>query len=268
VGVLFALCYQLVEFVVISGDALTGVVDPGGAICVHMFAAYWGIGVALVLRERRLVTAEYKWTTHSIGLVWIATTTLWLFWPSFVTLYYLGDVAVRAQVACIMGGAGSIVSEFLTESMLKKGVVNTVVFAYAMLGGCVGVSSAVFIVGPWGALLIGLICGVLSDLSFNFLDPLVPNILGIKDVMGVHNLHGVSGWASVICGSIGCRVKGFEGGWTFAGALIAVVMALALGAISGIALRFLNCAPVADENLLCDRAFFEFPDDGGDEPRP
>jgi ammonium transporter Rh len=258
-GVIFALSFHLVEILVISGDVLIGVVDPGGAICVHMFAAYWGLGVAMVIRDKRLLAANLDYTTHSIGWVWLATSTLWLFWPSFVTLFYKGELAVEGQVACIMAGLGSFISAFITESIIRRGTINTLVFAYALLGGCIGVSSALFICGPWGGLLIGSISGIVSELSFNFLDLPLGRLLGIKDVTGVHNLHGVCSWVSVICGAISCKVKGFEGGWTFVGGLIGFGVACLTGAICGVILRLTRCT-IPDDELLMDKAYFDFPD--------
>lgn len=260
-GIFFAMSYYIVDYIVVSGDVMKGVVDPGGAIPVHMFAAYWGIGVALTLREKRVCGYEPRFTTHSVNWAWLASAVLWVLWPSFVTVFWTGDAAQEGSNVCIMGGLGSMISGYLAEYIFKKGKLDPLVYAYTLLAGCIGISSSMFIVGPWGGLLIGVISGVVSEASFNFLHGPLTRKLGINDVMGVHNLHGVCSWVSVICGMISCYCKGHEGVWTFLSGLISFGVALFTGAILGVILKFTKFGEIPNADLMNDRADFVFPEE-------
>lgn len=258
VGIFFGASYWLVEWVVLSGDVISGVVDPGGAITVHMFAAYWGLAVASVIREKRVCGAEFKYTTHSVNWVWLASVVLWILWPSFVTAYWTAEVATIGMAACLMAGLGSIVSAFILESLLKKPKFDPVIYTFALLGGCIGISCALFLVGPWWAFLIGVISGVVSVLSFHFLHPVFTRLLGINDIMGVHNLHGVCSWVSVVSGLIACYVKDFPGIWTLYGALISFGIAICTGLVLGVILRITNLGAIPSDELMNDHADFVF----------
>lgn len=266
VGIFFACSYYLVDYLIVSGRVILGVIDPGGAIPVHMFAAYWGLAVACVIREKRVCGVEHKYTTHSVNWVWLATTILWIMWPSFVTAFWTDAEGSRGMANCLMSGLGSMISAFFAESIIKRGRMDPIIYAVALLGGCVGISCALFIVNEWGALLIGLISGIVSVLSFNFLHPALTRLLGINDVMGVHNLHGVCSWVAVFCGLISCYVKDFEGVWTFVGALISFGIAIISGLILGLVLRFTKFGEIPNEELMNDEADFIFVNaEGGGE---
>lgn len=185
VGVIFSLGFYLVDYLIISEKVVKGCVDPGGAIAVHMFACYFGFGVALAVRERRIVGVEPKFTTHSINWLWLAVTLLYVLWPSFTSIFWSGKAAWEDVITTYMAGLGSIISAFFTELACKKGKkIDALIYAVALLGGCVGISTSLFIVGPWGGLLVGVISGIVSVLSFNYLHPFLQRKLGIADVMG------------------------------------------------------------------------------------
>lgn len=262
VGIFFGASYYLIEWLVVSGEVIRGVVDPGGAISVHMFAAYWGLGVAMAIREKRVCGIENVYTTHSVNWLWLATTVLFILWPSFVTVFWTGEAGTAGMGACLMSGLGSMISAFVAESIIKKGKLDPIIYAVALLGGCVGISCALFLVGLWGALLIGIISGIVSVCSFNFLHPALTHFLGINDVMGVHNLHGVCSWVAVFCGMITLYVEGFAGVWTFVGALISFGIALITGLILGLVLRCTRFGEIPSEELMNDHADFVFIDGG------
>ena len=86
VGILFAPVFCLVELFM-EGKVIDSIVamDPGGSILVHMCAAYFGVGVAIGIREKRAFNEPMYTTTHSVSFVWLASMLLWVLWPSFVT---------------------------------------------------------------------------------------------------------------------------------------------------------------------------------------
>lgn len=202
VGVLFAPVYCLVEWIManvtIAGELAT---DPGGSILVHMCAAYFGLGVALAIRDKRAFDEPMYTTTHSVTFVWLASMLLWMLWPSFVTSLLPADQVTWGTITCYMAGVGSIISTYFVCSAVQ-GKINSLVFTYAMLCGPVAIGAPLLSVGPWGALLIGLIAGAVSSLCFIYLQPWFTRKIGAMDIMGVHNLHGIGGWMGAIFVSI------------------------------------------------------------------
>ncbi len=202
VGVLFAPVYYMVEWLCIYFGGImlgngNGVMDPGGAILVHMCAAYFGLGVIMTLREKRSFDEPMYSTTHSITFAWIASMLLFMLWPSFVTAFLAPEDVGIATAVCYMAGMGSIISAFITGMILDKKI-NPGIYAFALLAGCVSMSPVMLIVNPFVAFIIGMIAGVISFLCFKYLQPWLCGKLGALDVMGVHNLHGMAGWFGVI----------------------------------------------------------------------
>lgn len=233
IGVGFAIFYSLLEWMLgnveIAGELAT---DPGGSILVHMFAAYFGIGVALGIQEKRAFDEDYSTTKHSVTFVWMASMLLWMLWPSFVTSLVSPEDITWGMITCYMAGLGSILSTYFVCNAVQ-GKINSLVFTYAMLGGPVAIGAPLLSVGPWGALVIGLVAGALSTLCFIYLQPWFTRKIGVYDVMGVHNLHGMCGWlgAITVCICVGSIAS-------FGMAVFACVLALVSGAVIGVIVRF------------------------------
>lgn len=234
VGFGFAIVYALVEWVLgnveIGGNLAT---DPGGSILVHMCAAYFGLGVCIAIQEKRAFDEPMTVTTHSVSFVWLASMLLWVLWPSFVTSLIGNQSDINHGImTCFMAGAGSIISAYAVCMICQKKV-NALTFTYAMLCGPVAIGAPLLSVGPWGALFIGVVAGIVSALCFIYLQPVFCKRIGVLDVMGVHNLHGIGGWmgaifATIIIGTIA----------TLALAVIVFVIALVGGLIVGVIVRF------------------------------
>lgn len=243
VGVGFGIVYSLIQWLMgsvqIMGEFAT---DPGGSILVHMCAAYFGIGVALGIRDKRAFDEPMYTTTHSVTFVWLASMLLWMLWPSFVTSLLPPDQVTWGTITCYMSGIGSIISTYFVCSAVQ-GKINCLIFTYAMLCGPVAIGAPLLSVGPWGALLIGLIAGAISTLCFIYLQPWFCSKIGVLDIMGVHNLHGVGGWlgaiiVSLIVGSIA----------SIGIAVIVVCITLVTGAIMGLIVRFTR----GEMDAICD----------------
>ena len=106
----------------------------------------------------------------------------------------------------------------------KDRKVNPLVYICGMLTGLVASSSTLLLAGPWTSLAIGALAGICCPLAINYLQGWLAEKLGVLDVMGVHSLHGIGGWISLLTGAI------------MAGNLIniwAALITLALGIVSG-----------------------------------
>ena len=233
VGFAFAPAYALIEWVMGNVEVLGGfATDPGGSMLVHMCAAYFGLGVAIAIRSKEAFKEPMYTTTHSVTFVWLASMVLWVLWPAFVSSLVPMDHVAWATITCYMAGVGSILSTYAICQILQKKV-NPLIYTYAMLAGPVAIGSPLLSVGPWEALLIGIVAGAVSALAFIYLQPWLCGKLGVLDVMGVHNLHGIGGWVGVFASVIvlGSIVN-------LGMALVVLVIALCTGAVTGLIVRF------------------------------
>jgi ammonium transporter Rh len=245
-GIAFAVVYVAVEWLVCNLSLFdTYTTDPGGSIMVHMCAAYFGLGVCLALRVKEAFNEPMYTTTHSVSFVWLASMVLWVLWPTFVCgLLPMEDFA-WGTMTCYMAGLGSVVSAYVVCMVCQKKV-NPLTYTYAMLAGPVAIGAPLLSVGPWGALLIGIVAGIVSALCFIYLQPRLCNKLGVLDVMGVHNLHGMAGWTGAIACAVVLLIAGDTAG-AGANVVMAVIVfavALAGGAITGIIIRLTKGKPM------------------------
>ncbi|MBR7153384.1 MAG: ammonium transporter [Candidatus Methanomethylophilaceae archaeon] len=253
VGVLFAFVYYVVQYYIMGSvcESIFGefATDPGGSVLVHMCAAYFGLGVALGIREKRAFNEPMYTTTHSVTFVWLASMLLWMLWPSFVTSLLDPSQITWGTITCYMAGMGSLISTYIV-CVAIQGKVNPLIYTYAMLCGPVAIGAPLLSVGPWGALLIGLIAGAVSALCFIYLQPWLCSKLGVLDVMGVHNLHGVGGWMGALFVSI------VVGSFTTLGvAVLVFAFTLITGFVVGFIVKMTR-GEMADEELIDDDVDF------------
>jgi ammonium transporter Rh len=90
------------------------VTDPGGGILVHHYAAYWGLGAALGIREKRAFKEPMLTSKQSMTFAWLAAMLLFILWPSFVTSLLPLAQNNQAMINCYFSGFGSIISAYLT----------------------------------------------------------------------------------------------------------------------------------------------------------
>lgn len=254
-GALFTPLFMLLEVILwqwlpgITGGEVT---DPGGGILVHQFAAYFGLGVALGIREKRAFEEPMLTSKQSVAFVWLATMLLFILWPSFVTALLPLEVNTQVMINCYLSGFGSIIAAYLTcVAVSKKKKVNPLVYTYAMLAGPVASSSTLLLAHPWVSMLIGVVAGVLCTLAFTFLNAWLCKKLKVLDVMGVHNLHGIGGWISLLTGAMlaGNAINVLAG-------VVTLVLGIVGGCIIGLILRGTR-GKLLTEQLFSDESVFE-----------
>ena len=229
-AILFVPAYMFNEWFMFSG--LEGVLDAGGSILVHIFAAYWGLGVILGLRNKAVNDVPMKTSVHSVSFVWLASMLLLVLWPSFVTALLPPEEILPAMLVCYLALVASCLSTYLTSYILKREI-DPLVYTYAILAGGVAIGANVNVVGPMVGYIIGFLAGIISTLCFYFVHDWLHKRLGVLDSMGVHNLHGVPGIfgglaAMVVAGAPLAQL------WAVLGA---IAIALITGAITGLILR-------------------------------
>src|SRR5699024_549779 len=106
VGVLFVPSYMFLEWFLF--EFLDGAVDAGGSILVHMFAAYWGFGVILGLRNKAVNDEPANTRVHSVSFVWLASMLLMLLLYAFVTALLPPEDVIGGMVNTYLAIVASI----------------------------------------------------------------------------------------------------------------------------------------------------------------
>lgn len=229
-GVLFVPAYMVNEWFIF--EYLDGVLDSGGSILVHMFAAYWGWGVILGLRNKAVVAEPMRTSTHSVSFVWLASMLLFVLWPSFVTALLPPDQVIPGMINTYLALMASTLSAYILMYVLRRKI-DPLAYTYAILAGGVAIGATVDLASPWQAWVIGAIGGVVSTLSFLYLNDWLVRKTGVLDTMGVHNLHGTPG----VFGALAAIVVAGAPPAQWAAIAGTFVIAMVTGVITGLVLR-------------------------------
>jgi ammonium transporter Rh len=164
--------------------------------CNYQFGAYFGLAVSRVLGEPKgRCRANADPSVVSDVLCLIGTTLLWVYWPSFVGATETGNPATEhlCIIHTVLALFGSTVATFCFSSRWTEGGrFDPVHIANATLAGGVAVgASARLQLTPGGALLLGVLAGVLSTFGYAYVTPFCEDYLKTYDTCGVHNLHGL-----------------------------------------------------------------------------
>lgn len=179
----FNKCFVLKQY---ADTPLIG--DCGGTIIIHVFGAYFGLCAAKVLgppATRALNESNYVSDLFSL----VGTVFLWLFWPSFVAGGLpSGPQQTTALINTVLALLASSVAAFGLTPLLMDGKIGTVPIQNATLAGGVAIGATANLVGPFGAVVVGGLAGLLSTWGF-VKSPFFGNV----DTCGISNLHGMPG---------------------------------------------------------------------------
>ncbi|CAF99542.1 unnamed protein product, partial [Tetraodon nigroviridis] len=261
--------------------------DAGGSMVIHAFGGYYGLAISWVLyrpnlhQSKRLNGSVY----HSDVFAMIGTLFLWMFWPSFNSaITDHGDGQHRAAINTYLGLASCVLTTVAISSMHdKRGRLDMVHIQNATLAGGVALGTAAeFMITPYGALIVGFCCGIISTFGYIFVTPFLEKRLKLQDTCGIHNLHAVPGMLGGFVGAIVAatanesiyskeglintfdlegkyadRSLGTQGGFQAAGTCVAIAFGLVGGAIVGFILKFPIWGDPADDNCFDDEAYWE-----------
>ncbi|TKS70093.1 C 2 FRhcg2 Rhesus blood group family type [Collichthys lucidus] len=231
--------FAVEEYIILS---LLHCRDAGGSMVIHAFGGYYGLAISWVLyrpnlhQSKRLNGSVY----HSDVFAMIGTLFLWMFWPSFNSaITDHGDGQHRAAINTYLALASSVLTTVAISSMSKKGgKVDMVHIQNATLAGGVAMGTAAeFMITPYGSLIVGFCCGIISTFGY-----LLINTFDFE-------------------GSFANRSVGTQGGFQAAGCCVAIAFGLVGGAIVGLILRFPIWGDPADDNCFDDEVYWEVPED-------
>ncbi|XP_062403340.1 ammonium transporter Rh type C-like 2 [Sardina pilchardus] len=265
--------------------------DAGGSMVIHTFGGYYGLSISWVLyrpnleQSKRLNASVY----HSDVFAMIGTLFLWMFWPSFNSaITDHGDGQHRAAINTYLSLASTVLTTFAISSLFQKtGKVDMVHIQNSTLAGGVAVGTAAeFMLMPYGSLIVGFCCGVISTLGYIFLTPFMERKLKIQDTCGIHNLHAMPGVIGGIVGAITAAAASTEvygkeglintfdfegpfegrsptvqGGHQAAALCVSIVFGIGGGIFVGCILKLPIWGDVADEHCFDDEFYWEVPEE-------
>merc|ERR1719267_541384 len=163
------------------GAGILSAVDMGGSIFVHTFGAYFGLAMSWVITRSKIDKATKEETTHpkngsdktSDTFAMIGTIFLWMFWPSFNGALATETQQHRVIINTVLALTASCMITFAMSAIMRHDKkFDMVDIQNATLAGGVAVGSASdLVIGPWGAILLGCIGGVVSVLGYTRLQP-------------------------------------------------------------------------------------------------
>merc|ERR550532_2348825 len=226
------------------------IVDCGGTMGIHMFGAYFELAALKVIGLPKNLDKEKSSTVSDVFSL-IGTTFLWLYWPSFVAAE-IKPGTVESEIALtntVLALLGSTIATFIVSAGLSGRMLRPVDIQNATLAGgvCIG-ATANLNLGPFGAVFIGCMAGLLSTFGFCKVQETLLEKLDLHDSCGIHNLHGMP---SVLGGVIsvvvplflaeenGARKPG-EPGKQALGVMGTLVVSIVTGAITGLVMKALK----------------------------
>ena len=166
-----------------------GALDFAGGTVVHINAAIAGLVGAYVI-GKRIGYGKESMAPHSLTLTMVGASMLWVGWFGFNAGSALeaGGTAALALVNTLLATAAATLSWSFGEWM-GKGKPSMLGAASGAVSGLVAITPAAGFVGVMGALVIGLLAGVICLWGVNGLK----RLLGADDSLDVFGVHGVGG---------------------------------------------------------------------------
>jgi len=176
--------------------ALRGFNDFAGSAAVHAMGGFSALAAAIVLGPRIGKYSQNGETNtipgHNLPLASIGAFILWFGWFGFNPGSTLGAVGNWELIGSVIlntflaSAAGGISTMFYTY--FSYGKIDITMVINGILAGLVSITAGCNVVGPFSAILIGLIAGVVVDLAVVLFDR-----LKVDDPVGAIAVHGING---------------------------------------------------------------------------
>ncbi|MDP1690609.1 MAG: ammonium transporter [Burkholderiaceae bacterium] len=166
-----------------------GALDFAGGTVVHINAATAGL-VGAYMIGKRVGYGKESMTPHSLTLTMVGAAMLWVGWFGFNAGSNLeaNGTAALAFINTIVATAAATLAWAAGEALMK-GKASMLGAASGAVSGLVAITPACGFVGVGGALVIGLLAGIVCLWGVNGLK----RLLGADDSLDVFGVHGVGG---------------------------------------------------------------------------
>ncbi len=177
-----------------------GFVDFAGSTVVHSVGGWVALAGALMLGPR-IGRFDEKGQVqdipgHNLVLATLGVFLLWFGWFGFnggSTLSVNEDVPL-ILVNTNLSAAASGLTVLLISLVLDKGKVNILKVLNGVLGGLVGITAGCQVLGPWGAIITGVVSGIILYSA----EHILLHWMRVDDPIGAISVHGVCGvWGTL-----------------------------------------------------------------------
>lgn len=202
-----------------------GFKDFAGSAVVHAFGGFAALACVIILGPRRgkyLPGGKIRPILgHSMPLATIGVFLLFLGWFGFnggsVLSADPGPLGLVITTTALAACAGALASIFVSWIVIKKPDLTMALNGF--LAGLVGITACADIVTVGGAMILGLIAGIIVVFSILFFDK-----IKIDDPVGAISVHGICGiWGILSCAIFEYVPEGGEKQFFFFDQLIGVV---------------------------------------------
>ena len=172
-----------------NGDAKIPAIDFAGGTVVHMSSGWSALILCLIL-GKRVGFGRDKMAPHSMVLCMVGTGMLWVGWYGFNagSAVAADGVAANAFMTTTLATAVAAFTWGAIERIFR-GHASILGFCSGAVAGLVVITPACGFVGPMGALVIGLLAGIICLWGVNGLK----RMIGADDSLDVFGVHGVGG---------------------------------------------------------------------------
>ncbi|MDB4042997.1 ammonium transporter [Gammaproteobacteria bacterium] len=191
-----------------------GVIDFAGGLVVHATCGVGALVAAMMLGPRKGFPSGAL-VPHNRPMVVMGAAMLWVGWFGFnggSAVAADSNAAMAILVTHISAAVGALT--WMTVEWIKTGKPTVVGIATGMVAGLATITPASGTVGPQGALLIGLLAGLVCF----YATQMIKGYFKIDDSLDVFPVHGVGGILGILMiaflgksdGFLGAGASGFD----------------------------------------------------------
>ncbi|RKO90771.1 ammonium transporter AmtB-like domain-containing protein, partial [Blyttiomyces helicus] len=159
--------------------------DFAGGGPVHIASGFAGLAYCIKLGKRRHLVHK----AHNMSNVFLGTALLWFGWFGFnggSAVAATPRAAMAAFVTTIAAACGAL--SWAMWDYVHTGKISGLGYCSGAVAGLVAITPASGYVAPWASIIIGVLAGVVCNLSCN-----IKNLFGLDDTLDAWGVHGIGG---------------------------------------------------------------------------
>ncbi|MDB5046966.1 MAG: ammonium transporter [Fibrobacteres bacterium] len=236
-------------------------IDFAGGTVVHMSSG-WSALVLCIILGKRVGFGQRTFAPHSLVMTMVGTGMLWVGWYGFNagSAVAADGVAANAFMTTTLATA-TAASVWPALEWMFRGKPTVLGFCSGAVAGLVVITPATGFVNSTGAVIIGVLAGVVPFLACTWLK----NIFKYDDALDTFGVHGVGGTLGALMtgilatadvnGNLNTNLKGIVGHTLWIEQLKAIGVTIALAVVGTLVLAYLikmtiGLRPSAESEIL------------------